>query len=87
MLTSCSDSDFEYLNISFNESKLDGVGLNSDSLGHCIRKKGGKNCSFHKTVLSKEASINTLEKTNYIHKTKDKRNVDIHRNTKSTLQL
>ena len=42
MLTSCSDSDFEYLNISFNESKLDGVGLNSNSLGHCIRKKGGK---------------------------------------------
>ena len=37
-LTSRCDSHFELLSISFNDSKLDGVDINSDRLDFAVRK-------------------------------------------------
>ena len=50
-LTSRCDSDFECSNISFSENILNGVDLNSNGLGYCVRKKGGKFYGFRQTVV------------------------------------
>ena len=49
-LTSRSDSDFERSKISLKENKLDGVDLNSNGLGYCVRMKE-KFYGFQQTVL------------------------------------
>ena len=46
MLMSCSDPDFERLNISFKENIPDGVDLNFNRLNCCIRKTEGENLLF-----------------------------------------
>ena len=45
-LMSHSDSNFESLNISFKENKLDGVYPNSNGFCCCVRKKEGRNLLF-----------------------------------------
>ena len=67
-LTSCFDSDFECLNISFNENKLEGVDLNYNGLDYCVRRNGGKILWFSADCIKNVLGIiiNILCDFNYI---------------------
>ena len=52
-LLSCNDFDFERWNICFKENQPDGVDLNSNNLGYCVRKNEGKLYGFRLTGWSK----------------------------------
>ena len=51
-LTSRCDSNFECLNISFSENKMNGFDLSSNGVDNCVGKNGGKIQFFYSGLIT-----------------------------------